>query len=103
MTEDEQPLDMDAAEQGLVLRLAPAGKGRAEEATAATDPGAVQSHMQLRLCEAPRHHWGVSSCAEQHALADFSAWDGEWALVHVPAAGLTWRALPIRLTHMDTW
>ena len=35
MTEDEQLLDVDAAEQGLVLRLAPAGKGRAEEATAA--------------------------------------------------------------------
>ena len=102
MTEDEQLLDVDAAEQGLVLRLAPAGKGRADEATAVMDPGAVQSHLQSRLCEAPRHHWGVSSCAEQHALADFSAWAGEWALVHVPAAGLTWRALLIRLTHMNT-
>ena len=42
-TEDEQPLDADAAEQGLVLRLAPAGKGRAEEVTVAMDPGAIPS------------------------------------------------------------
>ena len=74
MTEDEQPLDMDAAEQGLVLRLAPAGKGRADEVTAPMDPGAVQSHLHLRSCEAPRQHWGMSSFDEQHALADCSAW-----------------------------
>ena len=64
MTEDEQPLDMDAAEQGLVLRLAPAGKGRTDEATAAMDSGAIQSHLQLGSCEAPQHRWGVSSFAE---------------------------------------
>ncbi len=47
MTEDDQPLDTDAAEQGLALRLAPAGRGRADEVTAAMDPGAVQSHLHL--------------------------------------------------------
>ena len=39
-TEDEEPLDEIAAEQGLVLRLAPAGRGRADEITVSMDPGA---------------------------------------------------------------
>ena len=41
MTEDEQPLDETAAEQGLVLRLAPTGTGRAEEITVSMSPGAL--------------------------------------------------------------
>lgn len=40
-TEDEEHLEDNAAEQGLVLRLAPAGRGRAEEITVSMDPGAV--------------------------------------------------------------
>ena len=39
-TEDEEPLEDIAAEQGLVLRLAPAGRGRADEITVSMDPGA---------------------------------------------------------------
>ena len=39
-TEDEEPLEDAAAEQGLVLRLAPAGGGRADEITVSMDPGA---------------------------------------------------------------
>ena len=38
-TEDGEPLEDTAAEQGLVLRLAPAGRGRADEVTVSMDPG----------------------------------------------------------------
>ena len=38
-TEDEEPLEDTAAEQGLVLRLAPAGRGR-DQITVSMEPGA---------------------------------------------------------------
>ena len=56
ITEDGYPLDADAAEQGLALRLAPAGKGRAEEVTVAMEPGAIPSHLQLNSREGLHYH-----------------------------------------------
>ena len=59
-TEDKEHLEDNAAEQGLVLRLAPAGRGRADEITVSMDPGAVHlTTHHLLFWYTLQHHYVV--------------------------------------------
>ena len=64
-TEDEQPLDETAAEQGLVLRLAPTGTGRAEEITVSMSPG-VLLPTDLNIIRCEKVHYTKFLCQSHH-------------------------------------